>query len=286
MRTITAKGNELHLTGRMLEIGDEAPDFTVVGEDMQEIRLRDFGNKIKLLTTFPSLDTSTCQMQVKTFNQKAGGFDPDVVVVGISRDLPFAQKRFCEMNNITGVIAASDYRYASFGLNYGLLVRETRLLARAIVIADKNNVVRYRQIVPELSREPDYDDAMRELQKVVKDPAGEIKRPLPVKCTPCEAGTPPLPGDEIMARFDLIIGWELAEDQRKLRKEYRFRDFADAKLFVDLLSLAAEEQGHHPVITWIYNKIKITLTTHASQGLTENDFIMAGLIDGLINSWN
>ena len=205
-----------------------------------------------------------------------------MVVVGISKDLPFAQKRFCDSNGIKAVSLLSDYALSSFGIHYGLLIKELNLLARAVVIVDQNDVVRYIQVVEEITQSPDFEQVFRALEEVVKSPkASPQPGGHPTKCIPCEVGTPPLVKEKVAALCKGLKGWELIED-KKIRKEFKFKDFIEAKYFVDLISLIAEEQGHHPTITIVYNKVKITLTTHASGGLTENDFIMAALFEEVV----
>lgn len=279
-RKITFKGSPLTLVGRNLKIGKPAPDFTVASQDLKETHLSDFGAKVKVISSFPSLDTPVCDLQVKEFNKQAAGFSDDIVVVGISKDLPFAQKRFCQENSIKNEIVLSDYKSSSFGINYGLLIKELNLLARSVMILDKNNSLRYFKIVEELTSPPDYADALKNLQEIIKNPALALKAELPSRCLPCEIGTPPLAEDKIRQLLSRCPGWELAEG-KKIIKEFKFKDFREAKYFLDLVSLIAEEQGHHPALTLIYNKLRITLTTHASGGLSENDFILAGMIDEL-----
>ena len=277
---IKFKGNPLILVGRALKTGSPAPDFTVISQDLKEVKLKDFSGKIKVVTSFPSLDTPVCDLQIKEFNEKASGVSKDVVILGISKDLPFAQKRFCQANKIKNAVVVSDYRFSSFGINYGFLIRELNLLARTVVIIDKNDIVRYIQVVEELSAPPDYGEVLKALEEVIKNPAVTYREELPGKCKPCEAGTPPLPKEKIEKLLAQYRGWQLVED-KKLVKELKFKDFIEAKYFLDLVSVIAEEQGHHPTFTLIYNKLKITLTTHAAGGLTENDFIMAKIIDEL-----
>lgn len=166
-QNITFKGKPLTLTGRQLKKDEPAPDFSVTAQDMAEKGLTDFKDKIKILTSFPSIDTPVCDLQVKEFNKRASGLSADVAIIGISKDLPFAQKRFCEAFDIKNVTLLSDYKTSSFGLNYGLLIEELKLLARAIIILDKNNIVRYIQIVPELSSPPDYKDALSQLERII-----------------------------------------------------------------------------------------------------------------------
>lgn len=205
---------------------------------------------------------------------------PKSIILGISKDLPFAQKRFCEANKIKNVVVLSDYKFSSFGINYGLLIKELNLLARAVIILDKNDVIRYIQIVDELTTPPNYLDALNILEEVIKNPVITLKEELPSKCKPCEEGIPPLPKERIERLLAQYRGWQLVEEKR-LVKEFKFKDFVEAKYFLDLISVIAEEQGHHPTLTLIYNKLKVTLTTHAAGGLTENDFIMARIIDEL-----
>lgn len=277
---VTFKGNPVTLVGRHLKIGMRAPDFKVVSTDLKEVKLSDFKGKIKVINFFLSIDTPVCDLQVKEFNKRATGFSSDVVVLGISKDLPFAQRRFCEANNIKNVLTLSDYKFSSFGLNYGVLVKEMNLLARGALIIDKNGVIRYFRIVEELTTPPDYEDTLKNLTEVIENPALTVKEELPSECKPCEGGVPPLPRDKIDKLLAQHRGWDLIED-KALVKKLKFKDFVEAKYFFDLISIIAEEQGHHPGIMLDYNKLKITLTTHAAGGLTENDFIMAGIIDEL-----
>ncbi|OGX47384.1 MAG: lipid hydroperoxide peroxidase [Omnitrophica WOR_2 bacterium RIFOXYA2_FULL_45_12] len=279
-RKITFKGSPLTLVGRNIKVGNAAPYFRVVAQDSKEVSLLDFKGKIKLVTSFPSIDTPVCDLQVKEFNKRAVGLSSDIVITGISKDLPFAQARFCQANDINNILTFSDYKFSSFGINYGLLIKELNLLARAIIILDKNDIIRYIQIVEELTRAPDYNDALKNLEQALKDPQGEIQTELPAKCKACEAGVPALAKEKIEKLLAQYRGWQLVED-KKIVKEFKFKDFVEAKYFLDLVAVIAEEQGHHPNLTLIYNKLKITLTTHSSGGLTENDFIMAKIIDEL-----
>jgi pterin-4a-carbinolamine dehydratase len=220
-------------------------------------------------------------MQVKEFNKQAQQLSKDIVIIGISQDLPFAQKRFCEANDIDKVITLSDYKTNSFGINYGLLIKELRLLARAVIIIDKSNVIRYVQIVKEATNAPDYEAALKALKAVIEKPALSIAKGLLSHCVPCVAGSPPLAKERIERLLANAKGWELIEESKKLRKTFKFKDFIEAKYFLDMVSVVAEEQGHHPNVTIIYNKVIITLTTHAIGGLSDNDFIMAQTIDEL-----
>lgn len=277
---ITFKGSPLTLAGRQVNIGNIAPDFRVVSRDLKEVSLVDFKGKIKLISSFPSLDTPVCDLQVKEFNKKAAELSSDITVLGISKDLPFAQSRFCSLNEIKNEIVLSDYKYSSFGINYGLLIKELNLLARAALIIDKNDTLRYFKVAPELTQSLDYQEVLNSLEAVIKNPGLTVKEALPIHCVPCEGVVAPLPKERVEKYFSQAKGWQLVED-KKIVKEFVFKDFIEAKYFLDIVSVIAEEQGHHPTLTLIYNKLRITLTTHAAGGLTENDFIMAGIIDSL-----
>ncbi len=277
---ITFKGNPVTLVGREVRIDSGAPDFRATLTDMKEATIKSFDQKIKLITSFLSLDTPVCDLQVKEFNKRASTLSSDIVIIAISKDLPFAQKRFCESFDIKNLTLASDYRFSSFGLNYGLLVKELNLLARAVLIVDKANILRYMEIVEELTHPPRYEEALKNLESVIAAPKILSKEELPGHCVPCEGGVPPLPKEKVERLLSQYRGWQLIED-KKITKEFKFKDFVEAKYFLDLVSIIAEEQGHHPTMTLAYNRLKITFTTHAAGGLTDNDFIMAKIIDEL-----
>jgi len=163
---IKFKGNPLTLTGNEMKVGDKASDFTVLDGELKETGLKDFAGKVKVVSVTPSLDTPVCDLQARMFNSEAAKLPADVAVLNISMDLPFAISRFCASAGIDKVKALSDHRDASFGNGYGVLIRELRLLARSIFIIDKDDVIRYIQIVPELSNEPDYEKALEALKKI------------------------------------------------------------------------------------------------------------------------
>lgn len=276
--SVTFQGSPLTLVGRKITVNGPAPNFVVVNEAMNRVTLDDFKGKVKILTSFLSLDTPVCDLQVKAFNQNVATLYPEVVVLGISKDLPFAQRRFCILNHIDQVTVLSDYQHSSFGVNYGLLIKENNLLARAVIILDANDNVRYIQIIDEVTHAPNYEEALDQLNKVVHS------SPLPkidyasVHCIPCEKGTPPLDNETIMRRLKNLSNWQCVDDL-KLVKTFEFKDFLEAKYFLDLLACIAEEQGHHPTFNLAYNKLKVTLTTHVAGGLTDNDFLLAKIID-------
>jgi len=166
--SITFKGNPLTLEGKTLKVGDKAPGFKVTSQELKEVTLADFKGKTKIISSFPSLDTPVCDLQVREFNKRSASFSSDIVVIGISKDLPFAQKRFCQEHDIKNIIL-SDYKDSSFGLSYGLIIKEWNLLARSVLIIDKNDILRYMQIVPELATQPDYDDVLKNLDNIIKE---------------------------------------------------------------------------------------------------------------------
>src|SRR5512142_1892551 len=163
---ITMKGKPLTVIGPDVRAGDRAPDFSVLDENLNIISLADFAGKSKLISVTPSLDTPVCDLQLRRFNREAASMPRDVVVLNVSMDLPFAISRFCSTANIDRAKALSDHRDASFGAAYGVLIKELRLLARSIFIIDKNDVVRYKEIVPEQSNHPDYEKALRALAEI------------------------------------------------------------------------------------------------------------------------
>jgi thiol peroxidase len=153
---ITFKGNPFTLQGPELKVGAKAPDFTVVDNGLAAVTLASSAGKIRIISAVPSLDTPVCDTETRRFNQDAAGLPENIVVLTISLDLPFAQKRWCGAAGIERVTTLSDYRERSFGLNYGVLIKELLLLTRAIFIVDAQDVIRYIQIVPEVTNEPDY----------------------------------------------------------------------------------------------------------------------------------
>jgi len=164
---ITFLGNPLTLIGTEKKIGEKADNFTVLDKELKEISLKDFTGKIKLISVTPSLDTPVCDIQARRFNQEAAKLPDDVVIMNISMDLPFAISKFCTTAGIDKVKAYSDHRDASFGNAYGVLIKELRLLARSIFIIDGDDTIRYIELVPELSHQPDYDKALAELRKLI-----------------------------------------------------------------------------------------------------------------------
>jgi len=165
MAKITLKGNTVNTTGQLPDKGKKAPDFTLVKSDLSNMSLSELSGKKVILNIFPSLDTSVCATSVRKFNQLAAGMQ-NTVVLAISKDLPFAHKRFCTTEGITNVITLSGFRDEKFGSKYGLLMKDggmAGLYSRCIVIVDENGIVKYTQQVPEIGQEPDYDAALASL---------------------------------------------------------------------------------------------------------------------------
>ncbi|WP_026841258.1 thiol peroxidase [Citrifermentans bremense] len=161
MAQVTFKGNPVTLVGSQVKVGDAAPDFTVVDNSMGAVSLANYQGMVKIVSAVPSLDTPVCDTETRRFNQEAAKLPGDVVVLTISADLPFAQKRWCGAAGIDKVVTLSDYRDRSFALAYGVLIDELKLLSRSIFVIDKQNVIRYIQHVPEVTQEPDYEAALR-----------------------------------------------------------------------------------------------------------------------------
>jgi thioredoxin-dependent peroxiredoxin len=166
-RTVTLKENTFTLIGNDINPGDHAPNFTAIANDLKPVSLEQFKGKTVVILSVPSLDTPVCDMEVRSFNKEAASLDKNVQILTLSMDLPFAQGRWCGAAGVTAVQTLSDHKDASFGKAYGMLINELRLLARCVFIIDKSGVVQYKQLVREISSEPDYADAMNAIKKVV-----------------------------------------------------------------------------------------------------------------------
>ncbi|MDY6836004.1 MAG: thiol peroxidase [Chloroflexota bacterium] len=165
---VTFQGNPLTLVGEKIQVGHKAPGFKLLATDMTEVELVQSKGKTRLLSVVPSLDTPVCDLQTQRFEDEAGKFS-DVVLYTISMDLPFAQARYCGAHNIKNLRTLSDHRDASFGMAYGVLVKELRLLGRAIFVIDSDDTVRYVEYVKEMSQHPDYDKAIEVLAALKSD---------------------------------------------------------------------------------------------------------------------
>lgn len=165
MATTKFKDSPVSLAGEFIKVGTKAPDFKLVKTDLSTLTLDDFKGKRIIMNIFPSLDTKVCAMSVRQFNARAASL-PDTVIIAVSRDLPFAHERFCTTNGIENVVPASDFRNYGFAEDYGIAIKDgtlAGLLARAVVVIDKDGRVVYTELVPEITQEPDYDKAIESL---------------------------------------------------------------------------------------------------------------------------
>jgi thiol peroxidase len=165
MSTVTLGGNPVHTNATLPAVGSAAPQFQLVGSDLSDVSLQDFKGQRVILNIFPSIDTATCATSVRTFNKMANDLE-NTKVLCISRDLPFAQKRFCGSEGLENVVNLSDFRDGSFGDNYGLTLTDSALKglhARAIVVVDENGVVTHTELVSEIANEPNYEAALKSL---------------------------------------------------------------------------------------------------------------------------
>ena len=166
--TVTLKGNTVALVGPSLNVGDPAPEATVVTKDLEEKRIGGAKGIVQLIITVPSLDTPVCETETKKFNEMVAGLGGGVDVTVVSMDLPFAEKRFCESFNIGNVTVASDFRYRDME-KYGVMIAEGALkgiLARAVFIVDKDGTLAYKQLVPEITQEPNYDEVIEKVKSL------------------------------------------------------------------------------------------------------------------------
>jgi len=165
---ITFKQNPITLIGKEVKVGDTAPNFTVLANDLSPVTLTDSKGKVRLISVVPSLDTGTCDAQTRKFNESASKIGEDVVILTISNDLPFAQKRWCAAAGIDSVQTLSDHRDLSFGEAYGVAIQELRLLTRAVFVVDANDKITYVEYVPEATEHPNYEKAI-EAVKLAKN---------------------------------------------------------------------------------------------------------------------
>jgi thiol peroxidase len=164
---ITMKGEGITLLGEDVKESGQARDCPLVNQDLKDVRLSDFSGKVRIITTYPSLDTPVCNTMGRKFNETAAELGDDLEVIAVSMDLPFAQKRWCGQVKADNMTMLSDYKTREFGKSYGILIKELGLLARSIFIIDKDNVIRYKEIVPEVTDEPNYDAAVEAAKKLL-----------------------------------------------------------------------------------------------------------------------
>lgn len=163
----TFKGNPITLVGPELKVGDQAPDFRLSKNLLEEVTLQDYAGKIKLISVVPSLDTGVCDAQTRRFNQEAAALGEDVVILTVSADLPFAQARWCGAAGVDRVITLSDYKDNSFGKAYGVLIKEFALDQRAVFVLDRDNTLRYVQVLGEMGEHPDYDQPIAAVKELL-----------------------------------------------------------------------------------------------------------------------
>lgn len=156
-------GAPLTLLGEPTVVGQTAPDFTAVNIEGKDVKLSDYTGKTVVLVVFPSIDTKVCAMETREFNKRATMLGDNVVVLTLSKDLPFALGRFCAAEGINNVFPLSDYKQSEFGLKYGFLIKENMLLSRGVVIVDKNGKIAYVEYVDDITKEPDYDSAVAKI---------------------------------------------------------------------------------------------------------------------------
>jgi thiol peroxidase len=154
--------------GEQLTEGDKVPDFELLDNNLKKVSLSSFKNKIKVIASVPSLDTPICDLEIKRFNDEAAGLSKDMAIIFVSMDLPFAQKHFCEINKIKNVKTLSDHYNTVFGLAYGVLIKELRLLSRAVFIADSSDILRHVEYVKEIGSHPDYAAALTALKALLR----------------------------------------------------------------------------------------------------------------------
>jgi thioredoxin-dependent peroxiredoxin len=161
------KGNSLTLLGEDIKVGDKAPDFSVVANDLSPFTFSSMKGKTCILLSVPSIDTPVCDIEVRRFNKEATSLGSDVHILMVSMDLPFAQKRWCGAASIDRVVTLSDHKDASFGTSYGMLIKEVRLLARGVFVVDKKGIIQHAQLVKELTSEPDYNSVLKTVKEII-----------------------------------------------------------------------------------------------------------------------
>ena len=163
---VTLKGQPIVLAGDQVEVGAHAPDFTALDQDLNEVAFCDFRGRPCILSSVVSLDTPVCDVEARRFNEEAARLSPNLQILVISMDLPFALKRWCGRAGVDRVLTLSDHRRASFGTSYGILIEGMRLLARAVFAVDSKGVITYKEVVSEVTDEPDYDRILAAVREI------------------------------------------------------------------------------------------------------------------------
>jgi thiol peroxidase len=278
---VTLERSPLTLQGRSIRTGMRAPDFNAINMELEQKSLSDYGETLKLIFFYPSIDHPICDLQVREMNRRAAELPENVCGIGISRDIPFALKRFSETFDIRNIDLISDYRYGSFGLNYGVLIHELNLLTRGTIILDSSNILRYRQLVAELTHQPDFDDIFNGLDDVLRNPVYDNSHAEAGQSSAYEDAAAPLSHDTVASLMQRIPDWGVVGNET-ITKSFVFETFDDAKSFLDILAAVSQEQNHHPGFVLDYNRLEVSLTTHGAKGLTEKDFIMAQIFDQIV----
>lgn len=167
-QNITFKGNKITILGNELKEGQVVPDFQLTANDMSDLSINNFKGKVVIISTIPSLDTPVCSIETKRFNEEASNLSDSVVILTVSRDLPFAQKRWCAAEGVSKVVTASDYKHRSFGSAFGVEIKELGLLARAIFVVGKDGKITHTEYVQEIAQEPDYSLALNAAKKALE----------------------------------------------------------------------------------------------------------------------
>lgn len=168
MRKVTFDGGPVTLLGKQLSVGDNAPDFKVLANDLSEVTLGDSNGNVRLISVIPSIDTGVCSTQTRKFNEEAASLGDDVKILTISVDLPFAQARWCGAEGVDSVQVLSDHRDLSFGEAYGVVIEELRLLTRSVFVVNKEGKIVYVEYVPEVTDHPDYEKALQATKEATK----------------------------------------------------------------------------------------------------------------------
>ncbi|MFD1927135.1 thiol peroxidase [Sporosarcina siberiensis] len=168
MTKVTFHNDPVTLLGTQVTVGDTAPDFSVLANDLSEVKLSDSKGKVRLISVVPSIDTGVCSAQTRKFNEEAAALGDDVQILTVSVDLPFAQARWCAAEGIDAVQTVSDHRDLSFGEAFGTIIQELRLLTRSVFVIDKDDKVTYVEYVSEVTDHPDYDKALSAVKELTK----------------------------------------------------------------------------------------------------------------------
>lgn len=269
MSSVSFKRKPVNLAGSRVEIGDSAPPFKAISNDLKLFKLTDLTSAYKIITSFPSLDTPVCDLQVKQFNQDAAELSDEVTVVGISKDLPFAQQRFCSMNEIKNVQVVSDYRFTSFGYHYGVLIEELNLLARTVFILDSKNIIRYIQIVDEITHQPDYQDVLDKLNEIISQTKESA-----------DAAASSVPLNNIQDITGQFKRWELS-DNFKIKATFILPPSKSPRFMVKAILVISEQYEIQPFMTYQEDKLVLELSDLKEVEINQNLLNFVKAVDRL-----